>query len=60
MIDHISFSLNNHAESLKFYDETSKILGIERFMIFETQEQSVAGYGSHGKPFFWMGLRCSK
>ncbi|MBS0185124.1 MAG: VOC family protein [Proteobacteria bacterium] len=59
MIDHISFSVNNYAQSLKFYDETLKILGIERLMTFETPEQNVAGYGSHGKPFFWMGCDTS-
>jgi hypothetical protein len=24
-------------------------------MSFETEEHNVAGYGSNGKPFFWIG-----
>lgn len=55
MLDHISFSVTHYASSIKFYDETFKCLGIERLMIFETEEHHVAGYGSNGKPFFWIG-----
>jgi len=55
MIDHISFSVKNYRESRKFYDETLICLGIECLMVFETEEHQVAGYGSKGKPFFWIG-----
>lgn len=55
MLDHVSFSVNNFQESLKFYDETLKTLGYERVMTFEMEDQNVAGYGSHGKPSFWIG-----
>ena len=55
MLDHISFSVHNYAESLLFYDETLKMLDIERLMTFETEEQQIAGYGSEGVPYFWMG-----
>jgi hypothetical protein len=39
---------------LQFYDETLKILGVERLMSFETEEQNIAGYGIEGKPYFWI------
>jgi catechol 2,3-dioxygenase-like lactoylglutathione lyase family enzyme len=55
MIDHISFSVNNFDESVKFYDETLKILGYERLMNFNDAEHKVAGYGKEGKPSFWIG-----
>ena len=57
MLDHVSFSVNNYQESLKFYDETLKILGIERMMTFEAEEHNVAGYGKKGaiRPCFWIG-----
>ena len=54
MLDHISFSVNDYIHSIKFYDETLKILGIERLMTFETKEHNVAGYGIDGKPYFWI------
>ncbi|NGX58473.1 MAG: hypothetical protein K940chlam3_01380 [Chlamydiae bacterium] len=59
MIDHISFSVKNFDESLKFYDETLAILGVERMMNFETEEYRVAGYGRDGKPFFWISIETS-
>lgn len=55
MLDHVSFSVNDYKKSVKFYDETLKVLGIERLMTFETDEQNVAGYGIQGKPYFWIG-----
>jgi catechol 2,3-dioxygenase-like lactoylglutathione lyase family enzyme len=54
MLDHISFSVNDYSQSLKFYDETLKLLGVERLMTFETEEQNVAGYGIDNKPSFWI------
>jgi catechol 2,3-dioxygenase-like lactoylglutathione lyase family enzyme len=56
MIDHLSFSVNNFQESVHFYDETLKILGIQRLMTFDTEEHQVAGYGIEGKPYFWIGI----
>lgn len=56
MIDHVSFSVNDFAKSILFYDETLKILGIERLMTFDTDEHKVASYGNNGKPFFWIGV----
>jgi len=55
MLDHVSFSVENYEQSLKFYDETLKILGYERLMTFDNEEGQVAGYGFEGRPHFWMG-----
>jgi len=55
MFDHISFSVNDFSQSQNFYDETLKILGIERLMTFDTEEGQVAGYGVNDKPSFWIG-----
>jgi catechol 2,3-dioxygenase-like lactoylglutathione lyase family enzyme len=59
MLDHLSFSVKNFQESIRFYDETLIILGIERLMTFETDEHKVAGYGSNDKPFFWIGTEAA-
>ena len=56
MIDHISFSVNNFDESVRFYDTTLACLGLERLMTFESHEHRVAGYGKDNKPFFWIGV----
>ncbi len=54
MLDHISFAVNDFQESAKFYDGTLKILGIERYTTFETQERKVIGYGMNNRPYFWI------
>jgi catechol 2,3-dioxygenase-like lactoylglutathione lyase family enzyme len=56
MIDHVSFSVKNYAESLKFYDETLKILGVTRLMNFENGEGKISGYGIDERPSFWIGV----
>jgi len=56
MIDHISFSVKNFDESLKFYDETLNVLGAKRLMNFETDDYRVAGYGTEGRPFLWISV----
>lgn len=55
MLDHLSISVKNYHESRKFYDGSLAILGIELIMNFEDESQNVAGYGSFGKPYFWIG-----
>ncbi|OIO60873.1 MAG: glyoxalase/bleomycin resistance/extradiol dioxygenase family protein [Verrucomicrobia bacterium CG_4_10_14_3_um_filter_43_23] len=55
MLDHLSIAVNDFEQSMRFYDETLAILGIERLMTFN--EYSMAGYGEHGKPFFWIGVK---
>lgn len=56
MIDHISFAVKNFKESRNFYDQTLGILGYERLMDFDDDEQQVAGYGKDEKPSFWIGV----
>lgn len=56
MIDHISFAVNNFEESCQFYGSTLAILGYERLMTFDNEDHQVAGYGSAGKPSFWIGI----
>lgn len=55
MLDHVSYSVLDFQNSVKFYDETLKILGISRLMTFDTDEHKVAGYGVGSKPQFWIG-----
>jgi len=54
MIDHITFAVNNFSESLKFYDETMHVLGIERLKIIEDEESQMAGYGQAERCYFWI------
>lgn len=56
MLDHISFSVKDFEQSVKFYDETLKILGFERLMTFETDDHRVVGYGVNGRPSLWIGV----
>ena len=55
MLDHISFSVNDYQQSVKFYDATLRELGIERLMTFDEDEQQVAGYGIGCNLCFWIG-----
>jgi catechol 2,3-dioxygenase-like lactoylglutathione lyase family enzyme len=52
MLDHTSISVKDYAQSLKFYDETLKILGYDRLMTFD--HIATAGYGANNKPSFWI------
>lgn len=54
MIHHVSFSVNNYEQSLRFYDETLKHLGYERVLQFDIPEGKVAGYGVGHQPYFWI------
>lgn len=45
MLDHFSLSVKDYDQSLKFYDETLKILGYERVMSFDMPDGKFAGYG---------------
>ncbi len=49
MLDHISFSVNNYEESMKFYDETLCLLGYQRLMMCESEHGKVVGYGNAGE-----------
>ncbi|MGB0919375.1 MAG: VOC family protein [Holosporaceae bacterium] len=55
MLHHASFAVEDFEKNLHFYDTTLALLGMERLMLFETPEHNVAGYGTKGKPCFWIG-----
>jgi len=51
VIDHISIQCNDVARSAEFYDAVLAPLGASRLMDFG----SAIGYGTEGKPEFWIG-----
>lgn len=58
MLDHIGFSVAAYARSRAFYDAALAPLGVTRQMEVtkaETGGYEGAGYGSAGKPQFWIG-----
>ena len=59
MLDHISFAVEDLEKSLHFYDETLKILSVERITTFDTPDSKVAGYGIDGKTYLWIGKEFS-
>jgi len=52
-LDHVSVKVSDYGRSQAFYDATLKPLGITRLM---DDGQHFGGYGSEGKPYFWIGL----
>jgi catechol 2,3-dioxygenase-like lactoylglutathione lyase family enzyme len=55
MLDHVSVQCGNVAASAAFYDAILAPLGGERIMDFG----EVIGFGSAGKPEFWIGPQMS-
>jgi hypothetical protein len=57
MIDHVGFSVSDYARSKAFYEKTLLPLGYS--LIIEVTAQATgmpaAGFGSDGKPDFWIG-----
>ncbi len=51
MLDHVSIQCSDPAASAEFYDSVLPALGAGRIMDFGP----VIGYGSDGKPDFWIG-----
>ena len=59
MLDHVGFAVDDAEQSKKFYEQALAPLGISLIMSV-TPEQTEAGgtahgFGSDGKPFFWVG-----
>jgi catechol 2,3-dioxygenase-like lactoylglutathione lyase family enzyme len=57
-IDHIGIGVNDYAKSRAFYDKTLAPLGIALVMEVTAEQtggEPAAGYGSDGKPYFWIG-----
>ena len=57
MIDHIGFSVLDYARSKTFYESALRPLGYTLVMEVTAEEsgQPAAGFGSGGKPDFWIG-----
>ena len=53
MLDHVTIGVSNIERSKTFYDEALSPLGIQRLFA----EGEAFGYGTSGKPFFWIALR---
>jgi catechol 2,3-dioxygenase-like lactoylglutathione lyase family enzyme len=57
MIDHVGFSVSDYARAKAFYEKALAPLGyalVKEVMAQETG-QPAAGFGSGGKPDFWIG-----
>ncbi len=58
MLDHIGFAVADMPRSLAFYKAALAPLGISLLMEVtpeQTGGSSHAGFGSNGKPYFWIG-----
>jgi catechol 2,3-dioxygenase-like lactoylglutathione lyase family enzyme len=57
MIDHVGFSVSDYARAKAFYVKALAPLGYALIMEVTAQEtgQPAAGFGSDGKPDFWIG-----
>ena len=58
MIDHIGMPVSNIARATEFYLKALAPLGIAIVMEVsaeETGDGAAVGFGSAGKPFFWIG-----
>ena len=51
MIDHAGFGVSDYARSKAFYERALAPLGIT--LLMEPMGRA-AGFGNHGKPFFWL------
>ncbi|SFG05306.1 Catechol 2,3-dioxygenase [Novosphingobium sp. CF614] len=58
MIDHIGIGASDFEASKRFYDAALAALGMARMMevtVEQTGGYAGIGYGTDGKPFFWLG-----
>jgi catechol 2,3-dioxygenase-like lactoylglutathione lyase family enzyme len=58
MLDHIGISISDFERAKAFYDSALAPLGITRLMDVTAEQTGgapSAGYGSDGKPYFWLG-----
>jgi catechol 2,3-dioxygenase-like lactoylglutathione lyase family enzyme len=54
MLDHAGFAVSDYERSKAFYAQALAPLGIT--LLMEPMGQA-AGFGKHGKPFFWVEMR---
>jgi catechol 2,3-dioxygenase-like lactoylglutathione lyase family enzyme len=62
MLDHLGFAVSDFAKSKAFYTAALEPLGITVLMEVTAEQTgagSHAGFGSDGKPYFWIGDRGS-
>jgi catechol 2,3-dioxygenase-like lactoylglutathione lyase family enzyme len=52
MLDHVTVKVGDYARAEAFYDLALGAIGITRMM---GDGQYFAGYGSDGRPYFWIG-----
>src|SRR5215470_15536973 len=57
MIDHVGFSVSDYARAKAFYEKALAPLGYTLVMEVTAEQagQPAAGFGSRGKPDFWIG-----
>ena len=59
MIDHVGFAVSDAARSRAFYEQALAPLGIGLIMSVTPEQTesggSAYGFGSDGKPYFWIG-----
>jgi catechol 2,3-dioxygenase-like lactoylglutathione lyase family enzyme len=58
MLDHVGFAVSDFDRSKAFYLDALKPLGISLIMEVtaeQTGNGAAAGFGSDGKPYFWIG-----
>jgi len=58
MLDHIGIGVSDFARAKAFYDKALAPLGVALVMEVtaeQTGDNAAAGYGSDGKPYFWIG-----
>lgn len=62
MLDHISIHVSDYARSKAFYEQALAPLGVALIMEVDTSAGAGgqhAGFGSPGKPYFWIGASAS-
>ena len=60
LLDHITISVKDYDQSVKFYDQTLKTLGYERLRDIDVQGVKLSGYGKNMKTAFWIGNHGNK
>jgi catechol 2,3-dioxygenase-like lactoylglutathione lyase family enzyme len=54
MLDHIEIAVADIAKARAFYDQTLAAIGVDVVMSVGTGARIALGYGSEGRPYFWV------
>jgi catechol 2,3-dioxygenase-like lactoylglutathione lyase family enzyme len=57
MLDHIGLTVQDMAKAQTFYDQALAPLGVAQIVAFTAEQtggEASTGYGSDGKPYFWI------